>query len=855
MIRLAPRGPTHRLPPGSTPAKRARLFGLRVRALGLAIPWGSLPLFGAAPASAQVDARQVLDSLTQAVPPERVPAALGLTTATLGLVAELPSGGRTPRPGLVPIAGNFAVVRGNVAELQQLMAQNPDVRFHWSPPLRPQLDRATSWARADVARQSTGLSGAGVVVGIIDTGVDTQHPALRHADGTTRVRWLIDFGEGPRGRHPELEAEYGCAGDNPCSVLSSDEIDELLENDVAGDEPTDPIGHGTHVASIAAGNGAPDGTYEGIAPEADLIIAQVSERSSGSISDVNILTAARFVFERAAELGLPAVVNISLGSNFGAHDGSAPLERGLVELLDGPGRSIVVAAGNSAGQFLNISPAYPGPFGVHTEVHVAPNGTTRVPILTPALTTRPTRARLFAWIASAPGDDLQVGFATGQGGMTQPMPRGSGGTFSASRLGDSDDYAVTIINGVAENPLGVTLPANSAILLLAGEWRAGRSFAIHLEGHGSARIWLESGGDLDPSVSLGALLPASRKAGTVSIPGSHPRLIAVGATTNRTSWTTHTGALIDQPGHGALSDAPGDTTAFFSSAGPTNAGLLKPDLVAPGVNVIAAMSAAADPRSSNGGLSQFNGAGRCGGEPQCLVVNDQYALASGTSMAAPVVTGSIALLLQREPELTQDRIRALLQAGSRPVEGAIFVQEQVGAGSLDVVGTLRAQDAAQGSTEPPEEARLELAQAFAYPDPARPLHGLLVLRDARGRPAGGFERQRLTASAPGAAALELHEETAGLWRLSVAYPQGSGGRTADLTIAFDGVPLATRRVPIAVDPHTAQSGFSAGGGCTWAPSPQAAGPWLPLLLSCVLLRPIRRRRRGSGGGYRGRRAS
>lgn len=824
-------------------ARRTREGRRRRRATLVALAWSCLTAHVPSPAHANVDARRLFEVVAQAVPPEQIPKALGSPMSRLGVVAEFPPGPLVHRPGLVPIGGSFAIARGTAEELQALMARHPDVRFHWSPPLRPQLERVTEWTRVGAARDATGLSGAGVIVGVVDTGVDVQHPALRHANGNTRVRWLIDFGAPPEGRHPELEEEYGCTGDNPCAVLSASDIDELLQNDVDGDEPTDPVGHGTHVASIAAGNGAPDGTYRGIAPEADLIVAQVSDSSSRSILDVNILTAARFVFDRAQELGLPAVVNISLGSNFGAHDGTSPLERGLAELVRGPGRAMVVAAGNSAGQFVNLSPEYRGPFGIHTEVHVAPSGATRIPIITPAITTRPTRATVFAWIASAPGDDLRVGFDNGQGRTTQLLPRGSGGTFTSGRLGDFDDYAVTILNAATPNPLNVTLPSNSAIVILTGEWRAGRTFALLLEGHGSARIWIDSGGDLDPTISLGALVPASRKAGTVSIPGSHPHLITVGATINRTGWTTHSGLQVDEPSHGALSEAPGDTTAYFSAAGPTTLGGLKPDLVAPGVHVIAAMSAAADPRSSGNTISQFDGTGRCGQlDPQCFVVDDHYAVASGTSMAAPVVTGAVALLLQRQPELTQERIRALLQAGSRPLEGVIFVAEQAGAGALDVVGALRAQDAAQGMADEPVEARLELAQSFAYPDPSLPVQGLVILRDAQDRPAGGFSRQRLTASAPGAERVELQEETAGLWRLVVAYPPGSGGRTADLTVAFDGKPLATKRIPIAVDPHVAASGFRASGGCTWIPSPPFGPPGLVLLaLTGPLLYALRRR--------------
>src|SRR5262249_59374824 len=115
--------------------------------------------------------------------------------------------------------------------------------------------------------------------------------------------------------------------------------------------PADTIGHGTHVASLAAGNGGSEKRYVGIAPEASLIIARVLD-ASNQINDATVLSAANLVFHLADQLGKPAVVNLSLGSNFGPHDGTSALERGLASLVgdDHPGRAIVVAAGNSAGQ-------------------------------------------------------------------------------------------------------------------------------------------------------------------------------------------------------------------------------------------------------------------------------------------------------------------------------------------------------------------------------------------------------------------------------------------------------------------------------------------------------------------------
>ena len=151
--------------------------------------------------------------------------------------------------------------------------------------------------------------------------------------------------------HADLESAYGCDGkDTACAVYAASDLDALLASN--GNPPTDDFGHGTHVASLAAGNGLSSKvpTYIGMAPEATFVVARVAQ-ANGDIDDADVLRAVKFVFDRAADLGMPAVVNLSLGSDFGAHDGSSALEGELSGMVgpDFPGRAIVVAAGNSAG--------------------------------------------------------------------------------------------------------------------------------------------------------------------------------------------------------------------------------------------------------------------------------------------------------------------------------------------------------------------------------------------------------------------------------------------------------------------------------------------------------------------------
>jgi len=234
-------------------------------------------------------------------------------------------------------------------------------------------------------RKETATSGQGVVVGIVDTGVDLAHADLQTADHKTRVAWLLDVSRSPEGLHADLESAYGCDGaDTACAVFAASDLDALLANN--GNPPTDDFGHGTHVASLAAGNGLSSMVprYIGMAPEATYVVARVAQ-ANGNIEDADVLRAVKFVFDRAADLGMPAVVNLSLGSDFGGHDGSSALESELSAMIgpDFPGRAIVVAAGNSAGLYSGLASPYPAPFGVHTEVHVPLDSVSLVPLITP----------------------------------------------------------------------------------------------------------------------------------------------------------------------------------------------------------------------------------------------------------------------------------------------------------------------------------------------------------------------------------------------------------------------------------------------------------------------------------------
>ncbi len=178
-----------------------------------------------------------------------------------------------------------------------------------------------------------GYNGEGIVIGIIDTGVDLTHPDLQDSSGNTRVSYLWDqrlpvapntpsYGYGQEWDSTEINAGLAAAS-----------------NDVQG------FGHGTHVTGIAAGNGYAINKNMGVAPKADIIEVAFD---FNNITQFTYFHAVDYIFSKAQLLGKPCVINASLGDYYGSHDGYDLQSQMVNTLLNSqPGRAIVAAAGNA----------------------------------------------------------------------------------------------------------------------------------------------------------------------------------------------------------------------------------------------------------------------------------------------------------------------------------------------------------------------------------------------------------------------------------------------------------------------------------------------------------------------------
>ena len=866
---------------------------------GLVVCCGLLAVLSARSSLAQVPWRSLTAALNQRAAESRVATRGATAPVSVAPNASVGSGGlfmrhSSARPAFGSLRGSVLarvttatearshgwqpVADGWAAKAWSFDEALPSMPEHWlatwAPPRHWQMERLAEWIRLDVVRDPTGRSGQGVVVGIVDSGIDFRHADLRTVDGEPRVLWWLDFSLLPQGLHPDLEEEYGCHSDDaPCAVFDSNDLSVLLKSAARRPRPGDSIGHGTHVASLAAGNGAAtDSRYAGVAPEASLVVVKVA-RKNGDILDGDILNATRFVFERAMKTSMPAVVNLSLGSSFGPHDGSGALEEALASFVgpDHPGRAIVVAAGNR-GTLLSGASAGATPFwGHHTEVHVPCGSQSTVQVLSPHTGVATTQGSILVWVSSRPGDELSFRLQSDERTLIPEVAPGDWGLVEEGQLQamivNSTAEASPNVRWVTSGVEGALARGNGAMLLITGSWASGALFDFVVEGHGSAQFWIQSEGDLGPgSNATGAQLARALSGGSVSIPAVHPELIAVGATVNRDRWRNYQGdrylrAELLWPVFPSAGER-----ASFSASGPSELGGIKPDLMAPGALVVGAMGEEADPRP--GWLTIFSGFGLCPKPngpptPECLVIDEAHAISSGTSMSAPVVSGAVALLFQDSPWLTQDLILGLLQAGaSRPTPGAD--EHLWGAGLLDIAGMLEAEAALiaaraeprarassvsvlRGASEPrraPSSGTswLHFSSAFVRPDPTWPFSGMLHLKDKEGRLVVGLDPERLQWHIEqGELVVAPREVAPGLWRFMAAADSGTGGERLTLRVEADGEPFVALTVPIAVDAHVATSMPMARGGCSFAlPLSRVQWPFVLLLVlgfgGCLALR-------------------
>jgi subtilisin family serine protease len=565
------------------------------------------------------------------------------------------------------------------------------IRLSYGREGQPAINRSIPFVRADHVRQYspvsetyTGLTGRNVLIAVIDTGLDYTHdflqePAADDEPQETRIVRIWDQGLVPvSGEHSPDSALLG--GRPTYGVeYTEDDINDTLADDTSGGvrvRHRDCNGHGTHVASIAMGTGGRARTYVGMAPRAKLIGVKILYLENEPRQGAAVISyrqrfadAVDYVFNVAAtpELGNPRVViNYSVGSNLGPHDGMSEMEEDLNHALNAdPRRIFVTSAGNEGGEGQRgriTAPASLPTISIPCLLSDTRNESKMTSYNHCAVRATAGEVELELWYKApspAPvtgtleidGVDDPIDLPP-LGSHTNAVDFGQGQTYRLAHEQElAEDGAIRLLRNVIR--LTITPAANryqasrDLGYMLFLDVTAGQVFNFFggSSAHGLVRFHTDEENGLTDDYERTSEI--GRPAGAASV-------IAVGNFMIPTEDDT-----------GGTSSSHGPLVSYNPAWTPPQ----KPDVGAPGEDITAARS-------------------RFATQPGCCVSlphHDATIVKSGTSMASPHVAGLVALMLEKNPNLTLSDVRDNLRFLARTVDRNVL-----GAGIIDAEATLAA---------------------------------------------------------------------------------------------------------------------------------------------------------------------
>ena len=386
------------------------------------------------------------------------------------------------------------------------------------------------------------LRGKGVLIGFVDTGIDYTKDTFKFDNGTSKIQYIYD--QTVRGNTPEgfyFGTEY-----------SNGQINEALQAPNPYDivPQKDTVGHGTFLASVAAGKEVPNG-FVGAAPDAELIVVKLKKASpfylerflvppeqENAYESSDIMIGIEYILKKARELGKPVAICLALGTNVASHDGYTIFEEYLTGISNLRGVCVCTAAGNESQAKHHMQ-------NILTSSGEEQNMDIRV---------GDNAGDILISIWSTAADRLSVSVRSPTGELVGPAPARSGVSYDTKLILEKARVMITYYFPIEIS--GGQLTAVRIFNATPGIWTVIVHGDIVLEG--TYHAWLPLTGFVSPSVSFFAPSPYT----TTVVPATAYGIITCGAYN-------------------------ADTNSLYlnTSWGPTRTSVLKPDFVAPGVGV------------------------------------------------------------------------------------------------------------------------------------------------------------------------------------------------------------------------------------------------------------------------------
>lgn len=470
--------------------------------------------------------------------------------------------------------------------------------------------------RNGLAPLSQGYTGAGIVMGIIDSGIDYHHPDFQDTAGNTRIYKIWDQRDqqGPGA----MPWNYGTLWDS-----------SSINNNTCTHNDLQYYGHGTHVSGIAGGNGNSTNLLDMSGAAPDVIFVVVALDFAGSQSATAIADAAAFIYGQAQTLGMPCVINASVGDYYGSHDGQDLQTLMIDTLLNTPGRLFVSAAGNAGGLPIHVSYPVSNVDTNFTWFNVA-NGSIYVQLWAD---TNNFNAADFAIGCTRPGDWTDLDRTSFTDILSNLSSTGYDTLWNSSGQRLATIMRAGSTQGSAYSMEFIITPDSLAY-----------NFGLYMTGSGLFHCWsfdFVTGG-LPTAGQYPAILDYRNADLTHNIVGGFQcsdRVICVANYVNRDQWPNYLGGVTY------------DTTVvagelmYNSSVGPTRDGRIKPEIAAPGANDMSC-------------IETNSQAAILAGAPTACTPGGWHVQGGGTSAASPVVAGVGALWLERFPTATWSDFRS-----------------------------------------------------------------------------------------------------------------------------------------------------------------------------------------------------